>query len=197
MSEVYLRSRLMMSPDDTSLLVVDVQEKLLNVIPDRASLVWNIQRLLEAAVVLDVRRIATEQYPEKLGSTTRELQPFVQPASGKITFSCVGDAPFYDQLKKQSTTKVLVAGIESHVCVLQTVLDLIAAGYDVYVPVDAVASRFEVDYQTALKRMESSGATLVTTEMALFEWCQAAGSDRFKQISQLVRREKPSGRVDP
>ncbi|MDG2385556.1 MAG: isochorismatase family protein [Pirellulaceae bacterium] len=197
MSEDYLRSRLMMSPDDTSLLVVDVQDKLLNAIPDRIPLVWNIKRLLEGAGVLDVKRIATEQYPEKLGATHAELQPFIQPVSDKITFSCVGDVNFYDQLKKHSTTKVLVAGIESHVCVLQTVLDLIAVGYDVYVPVDAIASRFEVDYQTALKRMESSGATLVTTEMALFEWCQAAGSDRFKQISRLVQREKPVIEVDP
>ena len=190
MSEGYTRSRLMMSPDDTALLVVDVQEKLLGVIPSCESLVWNVQRLLEGAAVLDVDRIATEQYPEKLGSTSAELLPFVQPIPGKITFSCVGDANFHDQLRTRPVTKILVAGIEAHVCVLQTVLDLIAAGYDTYVPVDAVASRFEVDCQTALKRMESSGATLVTTEMALFEWCQAAGSERFKEISKLVRRER-------
>jgi nicotinamidase-related amidase len=87
--------------------------------------------------------------------------------------------------------KLLVVGIEAHVCVQQTVLDLMAASYRVYVAVDAVGSRYEIDYQTALKRMESSGATLTTTEAALFEWCAKSGTPQFKQISALVREQPP------
>jgi nicotinamidase-related amidase len=85
----------------------------------------------------------------------------------------------------------LVCGIEAHVCVQQTVLDLLAAGWRVYVAVDAVGSRFDVDYRTALARMDASGATLTTVEAALFEWCQVAGTPQFKQISQLVRQPVP------
>ena len=85
----------------------------------------------------------------------------------------------------------MVAGIEAHVCVQQTVLDLLAGGYRVYVPVDAVGSRYQIDYATGLKRMESAGATLTTTEAALFEWCQVSGTPVFKKISGLVRESPP------
>jgi nicotinamidase-related amidase len=96
-------------------------------------------------------------------------------------------------LEQRRVHKVLVCGIEAHVCVQQTVLDLLAGGYRVYVAVDAVGSRFEVDCRTALTRMDSAGATLTTTEAALFEWCQVAGTPEFKQISQLVREEAEGG----
>jgi nicotinamidase-related amidase len=87
----------------------------------------------------------------------------------------------------------MVSGIEAHVCVQQTVLDLLANGYRVYVPVDAVGSRYPIDYETGLKRMESAGATLTTTESALFEWCQVSGTPVFKKISNLVREKPPEG----
>lgn len=86
---------------------------------------------------------------------------------------------------------MLVCGIEAHVCVQQTVLDLLADGWRVYIAADAVGSRFDVDYRIALERMDSAGATLTTTEAALFEWCEAAGTPEFKQISQLVRESAP------
>jgi len=181
-----------MSSDDTALLIVDAQEKLLRVIPHRDRLVWNLTRLLTGAEILQVPCVATEQYPEKLGATVRELQQFVEPLAGKLTFSCCGQAEFVDQLKGIGVQKVVVAGIEAHVCVMQTSLDLLSEGYEVYVPVDAVGSRYEVDCVTAQRRMESSGATLVTTEMTLFEWCREAGTAQFKQISQLVRQSPPA-----
>ncbi len=88
---------------------------------------------------------------------------------------------------------MLVSGIEAHVCVQQTVLDLLAGGYRVYVAVDAVGSRYAIDYETGLRRMESSGATLTTTESALFEWCQVSGTPTFKNISVLIREQPPAG----
>ena len=138
MSDSYSRSRLLMSSDDTALLIVDAQEKLLRVIPHRDRLVWNLTRLLTGAQILQVPCLATEQYPEKLGPTVGELQPFVEPLAGKLTFSCCGQAEFIEQLKGIEAQKVVVAGIEAHVCVMQTSLDLLSEGYEVYVPVDAV-----------------------------------------------------------
>jgi nicotinamidase-related amidase len=119
-----------------------------------------------------------------------ELVERLGPIPSKSTFSCGGCEAFASHLIELSPSKVMVSGIEAHVCVQQTVLDLLAGGYRVYVPVDAVGSRYPIDYETGLKRMESAGATLTTTESALFEWCQVSGTPIFKQISALVR-EKP------
>ena len=122
-----------------------------------------------------------------------ELAQRLGPVPSKLTFSCCGCPEICRQLEQRRVHKVLVCGIEAHVCVQQTVLDLLAGGYRVYVAVDAVGSRFEVDCRTALTRMDSAGATLTTTEAALFEWCQVAGTPEFKQISQLVREEAEGG----
>jgi isochorismate hydrolase len=100
-------------------------------------------------------------------------------------------------LSRLGVTKILVAGIEAHVCVLQTVLDLLAAGYRVYAAVDAIGARFDVDYQTALRRIEVSGGSLVTTEMGLFEWCRVAGTPEFKQLSRLIKQPIPESITPP
>ena len=111
----------------------------------------------------------------------------------KSTFSCGGCEPFASQLEATGASKVMVSGIEWHVCVQQTVLDLLANGYRVYVPVDAIGARYAIDYETALKRMESAGATLATTESALFEWCQVSGTPTFKKIGAMIRENPPEG----
>lgn len=185
------RSPELMSTGDTALLVVDVQEKLVPTIPDHERVIWNIGRLIDAARFLGVRVVATEQYPKGLGPTVAELATRLGPVPSKMTFSCGGCPGLFEELESQGIHKILICGIECHVCVQQTVLDLLAAGWRVYVAIDAVASRFERDYRTALGRMDSSGAVLTTTEAALFEWCQEAGSPEFKQISQLVRMQPP------
>ncbi len=189
------RSRLLMSRDDTALLIVDVQEKLLNVIPDTDRLVWNLKRLLDGARILGMPCLATEQYPQKLGGTSTALAEGFESIPDKLSFSCAGCEEFVAQLSGLAVSKVLVTGIETHVCVTQTVMDLVAAGYDVYVPVDGVASRRQIDHATALRRMDSAGVTLTTTEAALFEWCEIAGSPEFKKISQLVQQPEP-GQAD-
>ena len=160
------RSPLLLSADDSALLIVDVQEKFLPVLPDTTSLLWNLQRLGEAARVMHVPCLATEQYPEKLGPTAESLQPFVSDADvpAKLSFSCAGCEAFEDQLKGAARRQVVVAGIETHVCILQTTLDLLASGFDVFLVVDAVQARHDIDHQTALRRMEISGATMITTE---------------------------------
>jgi nicotinamidase-related amidase len=180
-----------MGADDTGLLVVDVQEKLVGAISGHARVAWNIRRLIDGAQVFGVPVVATEQYPQGLGPTVPELAQRLGTIPSKVTFSCRGCAQVFTDLKARGIHKLLVCGIEAHVCVQQTVLDLLADGWRVYLAVDAVGSRFEIDYRTALSRMDSSGATLTTTEAALFEWCDTAGRPEFKQISRLVREEGP------
>ncbi len=181
----------LMSRDDAALLVVDMQEKLVPLMPDAARLVWNIRRLIDAARILGVTVAASEQYPQGLGRTVSPLAPLLPNPAEKRDFSCLECGPILEDWQSQGRDKVLVVGIESHVCVQQTVLDLLANGFRVYVAADGVASRFDVDLQYALRRMESSGATLTTCEAVLFEWCQTAGSPEFKQISRLVRETPP------
>jgi nicotinamidase-related amidase len=188
----YLRSPELMSPEDTVLLVVDVQVKLMPLIRGQGRILWNLRRLLDGAEATGVKALATEQYPQGLGPTVPELAAKLGEIPSKAAFSCAGCEPFMTELRRLNASKVLVAGIEAHVCVQQTVLDLLAGGYRVYVPVDAVGSRYEIDYQTGLRRMESAGATLTTTESALFEWCQISGTPTFKKISALVREQPPA-----
>ena len=185
------RSPELMNRDDSALLVVDVQEKLVRLVPGHERLVWNIGRLIDGAKVLGVPVLATEQYPQGLGPTTSELARRLTDVPAKITFSCGGCPALFRPLQARGLYKILVVGIETHVCIQQTALDLLHDGFRVYVAVDAVGSRFEIDYQTALRRLDSAGATLTTTEAALFEWCDAAGTPEFKQISALVRQPSP------
>jgi nicotinamidase-related amidase len=185
------RSPCLMSRDDSALLVVDVQGKLITMIPGHQRIIWNIRRLIDGAKSLDISVAGTEQYPQGLGPTTPELAERLGQIPAKMTFSCGGCPEIFQGFRDRGIYKILVVGIEGHVCVQQTVLDLLGDGFRVYLAVDAVGSRFDIDYQTALRRMDSAGATLTTTESALFEWCDVAGTPEFKQISALVREKPP------
>ena len=188
MTNLIPRSPEIMRPDDTGLLIVDIQERLLPVQPAGETIVWNARRLLDGANILGVSSAATEQYPEKLGTTVPVLtERLTSSASSKLTFSCAACGELFSNWRKDGIHRVLVAGIESHVCVQQTVLDLLADGFQVFVAIDAVGSRFEIDHLTALRRMEASGALLTTVEAALFEWCGEAGTPEFKEISKLAK----------
>ena len=186
------RSPELMRPADTALLVVDVQERLMAVQPEGPRIAWNARRLVDGARILGVRAVATEQYPEKLGPTIPQLaERIAAPIPGKMTFSCGACDAIFADWQERGIHRVLVCGIETHVCVQQTVLDLLAAGYQVLVAADAVGARRAVDHEYALRRMEASGALLTTTEAALFEWCGVAGTEGFKQISALAKEEPP------
>jgi nicotinamidase-related amidase len=186
-----------MSPGDTAVVVIDVQEKLVAAVADGSRVVWNCRRLLDGAAVLGVPVLATEQYPQGLGPTVPELAALLAQRWSKLSFSAAGCAEFAAALEKLAVAKVLLCGIETHVCVQQTALDLLAGGWRVHVVVDAVGSRFDLDHRTALRRMETAGALLTTTEAALFEWCRVAGTPQFRQISSLVREPAPSPRPSP
>ena len=186
------RSPELMRPADTALLVVDVQERLMAVEPEGPRIGWNARRLIDAAQILGIRTAATEQYPEKLGQTIPQLAERITTAiPDKMTFSCGSCSAIFADWQSAGIHRVLVCGVETHVCVQQTVLDLLAAGYQVLVAADAVGARHAIDHEIALRRMEASGALLTTTETAMFEWCGTAGTDQFKQISVLAKEEPP------
>jgi nicotinamidase-related amidase len=186
-----LRSPELMSRDDTGLLVVDVQEKLISLVPGHERIVWNIRRLLDGAALFKMPILATEQYPKGLGGMTPELASRLTRPAEKTAFSCAACDAIAEELEKSTVAKWLVVGIEAHVCVQQTVFDLMANGFRVYLAVDAVGSRFEIDSRTAIARMDAAGATITTTEAALFEWCRESSIPEFKQISALVKEQAP------
>jgi nicotinamidase-related amidase len=186
------RSPLLMSPADTALLVIDVQEKLIPHIAGHARVVWNVGRLIEGAGILGVHVRATQQYPQGLGPTVAELAPRLDSRSAtKTMFSCRECRELIGELQARGCWKLLIAGIETHVCVQQSVFDLMAEGFQVYVAVDAAGSRHVLDHEVALRRIDSAGVALTTTEAALLEWCEVAGTPQFKQISALVRQAGP------
>ncbi len=188
------RSPELMSRHDTAVLVVDVQERLIPLIPGYRRLVWNIRRLLDGAEKLGLPALATEQYPRGLGHTVAELAARLPtPIAEKSCFSCRECGELFAGLTERGIDKILVTGIEAHVCVQQTVHDLLAQGFRVYVAVDAVGSRFALDKEIALRRLENIGATLTTTEAALFEWCEFSGTPEFKAMSNLVKEAAPEG----
>lgn len=201
MTNEFRRSRLLMSAERSAVLLVDAQDKLLELVPQANVLRWNLKRLVQGAQVLGVPRLATEQYPEKLGPTSPDLTPHLgelpensqpaRPIPAKLCFSCAGSEQLVAQLAELDRNQILLAGVETHVCVLQTALDLVAEGYEVYLAADAVGARYAIDHEVALRRMELAGVTLITTEAALFEWCERAGTPVFKEVSRIVRAVPP------
>lgn len=188
MTQLPLRSPELLNPQQSRLLIIDVQAKLMPMIERNELLVSNCRRLIESAQHFQLPVTCTEQYPQGLGHTVVQLHDLIPTAIEKKRFSsaeCIG-WPLAGEDPTQRF-QVVVAGIEAHVCVQQTVLDLIAMGYRVYVPVDAISSRFDLDYKYACDRMANSGAILTTTEAILFEWCETADHPAFKEISNLVK----------
>ena len=181
-----------MNRNDSALLVVDIQERLTPVIHNHVRVVWNASRLIAGAKTLGVPIAATEQYPQGLGHTVAELAMEISDVREKIAFSCGERGDLFGGWRSEGRSKILITGIETHICVQQSVLDLREAGFSVYVAADAVGSRRSEDHERGLLRMADAGATITTTEAALFEICERAGTDEFKVISKLVRNTEPS-----
>jgi len=179
----------MLTTDNSVLLVIDVQEKVFRAINQKERLLDNLQRLIKGIKVLEIPILLTEQYPQGLGTTIPEIAQLLLDSKPipKICFSCCGDTGFLQELKKLNRKQVLIAGIESHVCVYQTAADLIAADYEVHAVSDAIFSRTDQNRDIGLKMMTQLGAKLTSTEAALFELLKVAKGDKFKAISQIVK----------
>ena len=170
-------------------MVVDIQERLLPAIYERERLVQNTALLIKGAVILGLPLFATEQYRKGLGTTVPEIAgaiPGFAPIE-KVTFSVCGARGLVAGLKAKKVSQVLLCGIEAHVCVLQSCLDMLEQGFQVFVAADAISSRTAENYRLGTDRMRETGATIVSTEMALFEMLEKAGTDEFKQVLALVR----------
>jgi nicotinamidase-related amidase len=177
-----------MSAADTGLLVIDVQEKLVPMIPSAAELVRNIAFLVDAAHLLDMPIQCTEQYPRGLGVTVPELAGKLRERPDKTAFSSCAVPSVVQTFHRRACPKIVLCGIETHVCVLHTALDLLALDFRVYVAVDAAGSRYRIDHDIALRRLERAGAIVTTSEMCVFEWIGGAGHPQFKAISQLIQQ---------
>jgi nicotinamidase-related amidase len=182
-----------LNPDSSLLLVVDVQERLLGAVPPDAQerLLANADILLEAARVLGVKVLVTEQYPKGLGPTTTKIAARL-PALGvspmpKLDFDAMGDPQIARAIHHSEARNVVILGMETHVCVFQTARELARRGYATHVVADAVASRTEDNRQAGLHLCERAGAIITVTEAVAFDWLRRAGSDAFKEISKRIR----------
>lgn len=172
------------------LVVVDVQEKLCLAMDQEvlAQLTRNTGILLEAARELGIPVIATEQYVKGLGCTVPELrEKFDGSAYEKMAFSCCGDQAFLNRLAELGRKQIIVTGMETHVCVLQTVLELRERGYHVHLVKDAVMSRKKGNWKVGVNAAAAAGAVVTSTEAALFQLLRVAGTEEFKKLSKLVR----------
>lgn len=174
-------------------MLIDVQEKLFPMILAHEKIQTNIQHFLTAIDIQSIPLIVTEQYPKGLGKTIQALQPYLDKATQyeKMAFSCFKDEAICQALLSQDYEQFVLLGIETHVCVLQTALDLLAKNKTVYVVADCVGSRVQTDYQLGLARMRHLGVQIISWEMALFEWCELSGTPLFKSLSKdvLLKRE--------
>jgi len=179
----------MLTTENTALIVIDVQEKLTRVMHEKERFLENLQKLIQGAQALGIPIILTEQNPQGLGPTVPEvahLIPNLQPIA-KFSFSCCGDQRFAQELAALHRKQALLAGIETHVCIYQTSLDLLSQGYEVQVVADAVASRTAENKDIGLEKTKSEGASLTSTETALFELLKVAEGEKFKEIIKIVK----------
>lgn len=177
--------------DRAMVLVIDLQESLLPLIDCHQEIVESARFLLRGCSVFELPTLATEQYPKGIGPTHEsiktELDRIEAPVLEKLTFSSCGDEGIRSKLRDVDREQIIVTGIETHVCVQQTTLDLLSMDYSVYVCADAVGSRTGLDHETALDRMRQAGAVVTTTESVLFELCERSGTPRFKAMLELIK----------
>jgi nicotinamidase-related amidase len=182
--------RFFLDTGSTLLMVIDIQEKLCKAM-DKEILskhIGNASVLLEAARELGVPVLVTEQYPAGLGATLPELKEMISNAPlEKMSFSCCGDKSIMDRIADTGRNRIVVTGMETHICVLQTVLDLLAKGFHVHVVSDCVISRKKSNWRTGLAIASAAGAVVTSTETVLFQLLQRAGTAEFKKLSKLVR----------
>lgn len=170
-------------------LAIDIQDRLLPHIHQQEAMLKRISLLLKGMQILDIPVLITEQYPRGLGPTNEAVRQHIHSFHPieKMAFSCCGEDRFLKAVKDSGKSFVIICGIETHVCVLQTAMDLLQGGYMPVIISDCVSSRTPLDKATALERMRQEGAIISTSESILFELLGVAGTDTFKQISKLVK----------
>ena len=174
--------------DETLLLIVDVQEKLIKSIRNNQLIIFNIKKLINTCNLLNVRIAITEQNPKKLGKTLESITENNEyPHFEKMEFSCSKNTNFINYINKNNFKNIIVCGIESHICILQTSIDLLQKGINVLIPRDAIGSRHEIDNDTAFMRLIFSGAVASTTESLICELCKTSSRKEFKEVSKILK----------
>ena len=188
----YGRKPELLSATRSELLVVDVQEKLIPVIDGHEAVTNSIEFLLDTAALLNVPALISEQYPKGLGATISSVaaHPAVTSSFDKLRFSAAD--PFLAARQSEDRDQVVIVGIESHICVLQTAIELSREELQVVVVSDAVGSRNTKDHESALWRLRDGGIIVTSAESVAFEWCRVAGTDTFRQLSGLVQARDKS-----
>jgi nicotinamidase-related amidase len=179
----------MLSRTDTLLVIVDIQEKLVRAMGDREELLLRAGQLVQGARALNIPILCTEQNPKGLGATVPEIathMPGVQPIA-KFSFGCCASEDFLRALQAAGCRNVLMAGIETHVCVYQTAMELLARDYRVEVVADACGSRTSANKRIGLEKMRAAGAAVTSVETALFELLKVAEGPAFKEILRIVK----------
>ena len=179
----------LLSVEDSVLMVIDMQGNLYESMQDKQFLLENVQKLIGGMQVFGIPVIITEQIPEKLGPTIDPVAALLPDARRipKSDFSCCGDEKIMKILKAAERQQVLLCGIETHVCVYQTAVDLLGFGYDVHLVADAVSSRTILNREIGIEKMRDEGARLASTEMVLFELIRSADDPKFREIFKIVK----------
>ncbi len=175
--------------DDSMLLIIDVQQAMLKVIQTWQETVRRINQLSQAANLLDIPILVTEQYKQGLGETIAEVSTGLEEATvfQKEHFSACLEDRFLDTVRQFGRRQIVVAGMESHVCVLQTGLDLIASGFQLHVDQNGVASRYKPDWQSAINLFKAAGAVITTTEIVIFQWACRSNTDQFRKLLPIIK----------
>ena len=173
----------------TAVLIIDIQDRLAAAMPLKDQITNNCLILIEAAKQFQIPVVLTEQYPKGLGRTLDEIQralPGVDPFE-KLSFNCCDEAGFLEKIRGLGKKKLLLAGMETHICILQTALGLLREGFDIQIVRDAVCSRTKTNFKTGLGTLDRAGAVITSTETVIFQLLQKAGSDAFKTLSKLIK----------
>jgi len=175
--------------EETLLLILDMQEKLISNIKGNQLLIFNIKKLIESCDLLNVRIAFTEQNPLKLGKTLETiLESREYPVFEKMDFSCSKNNSFIDYINEYNFKNIIICGIESHICILQTSIELIEKGLNILIPKDAIGSRNEIDNDTAFLRLIMSGAIASTTESLICELCKTSRRKEFRDVSKILKK---------
>ncbi len=173
----------------TALIIIDVQEKLIKGIPHSENMIFNLNKVSDACQLLDVNTFYSEQNPQKLGNTIEELIKVKESnIFPKMSFSCYACNGLIKELELRKIENILITGVETHVCIMQSAFDFYRYGFNVQVISDAVMSRNSYDHNMAINRMANAGITISSSEMAIFELCKTASNSRFKEVSKIIKR---------
>lgn len=181
--------KFLLRKDEAVLVIVDIQERLAAVMSERQKVIDNCLHLIESAKLLNIPIMLNEQYPKGLGPTVPELKEALRDHAPleKITFSCCGQSEFHRNISSLNRKKVILCGMETHVCVLQTCIDLLRAGFTVHTVSDAICSRIKDTFETAIEYMRDAGSVITCTETVLFQLLEKAGTEEFKILSKRIK----------